>query len=261
MNKFTIGADPEVFVKNAVDAYVSIIGKIGGTKDRPKPLPLGDGYMVQEDNVALEYNIPPATNEEDFNKNIYSIMSFLEDHVRSMGLKFGRDSAVLFNPEELKDPAALVFGCDPDFNAWKNGDVNPRPKAKDKTLRTCGGHVHIGYEFQSHEDMIQLIKHMDLFSVPSVFMDKGELRKELYGKAGAFRPKSFGAEYRSFSNFWIFEEKYRRWVYQTVDHALDAWQSKSIDVDSERVHILNAINKNNKKAASYLIDKYNLQVV
>lgn len=259
--KFTIGADPEVFCKNAVDAYVSVIGKIGGTKQQPLPLPIGPGFAVQEDNVALEYNVPPAENEEEFNGNIRKIMSFLEDHVRSMGMKFGKDSAVLFNPDELRDPRALVFGCDPDFNAWKNGDINPRPKAKDQTLRTCGGHVHVGYPFDDEGDIISFIKHMDLFSVPTVFMDNGLLRKELYGKAGAYRPKSFGVEYRSLSNFWVFEDKYRKWVYKTVDHALDAWQTNSIDIDSERVAILNAINKNNKKAASYLIDKYNLSVV
>ena len=258
--KFSIGADPEAFLKDASNAYVSAVGKIGGTKYSPKPLPIGDGFMVQEDNVALEYNVPPSTTEEEFNSNIQKAMEYLGSYVNKMGLSFGRDSAVLFNPAQLDTPQALEFGCDPDFNAWKNGARNPRPKASDPTLRTCGGHVHIGYDFKHQEEIISFIKHMDLFTVASVLMDEGELRKELYGKAGAFRPQWYGVEYRTLSNFWIFEEKYRRWVHKTVDHALDAWQTNMIDIDSERINILKAINSNNKKIASRLIDQYNLPV-
>ena len=48
MNNFTIGADPEIFVGDETSVR-SIVGKIGGTKEHPLGLPLGEGFAVQED--------------------------------------------------------------------------------------------------------------------------------------------------------------------------------------------------------------------
>ena len=53
---FTIGADPEVFLERN-NIPVSSIGKIGGTKY--EPIHIQDGIFLQEDNVTVEYNIPP----------------------------------------------------------------------------------------------------------------------------------------------------------------------------------------------------------
>lgn len=262
MSKFSLGADPELFMKDATGAFISAVGLIGGSKEEPQPLPIGPGFMVQEDNVTVEYNIPPASTVQEFDNNIGTIMQFLSSKIADMGLVFSNESAVSFPPEQLLDPKAREFGCDPDFNAWKDGAMNPRPKAADKALRTCGGHIHVGYKFQSAEEVIQFMKHMDLFiSVPAVLMDKGELRKELYGKAGAFRFKPYGGEYRSASNFWVFTKELRQWVWNSTELALDAWQNKKIDIDSLRGNILRAINKNNKDEAANLINSYGLLVV
>ena len=140
---FFIGADPECFVGND-KGVVSIIGKIGGTKQAPLPLPIGPGFAVQEDNVALEYNIPPSNSKKLFVDNITSAMDFLGETLQDkLGLHFVKDSAISFPAEELMHPAAKVFGCDPDFNAW-NMRVNRKPKSNDPNLRSCGGHIHIG---------------------------------------------------------------------------------------------------------------------
>lgn len=257
--QFYAGCDPEIFV--AKDGAVkSIIGLLGGTKDCPMPLPIGDGFMVQEDNVALEFNIPPSGSKEEFVSNIVKATTYLEGHVGHLyNFKFHKESAVSFPEEELSDPRAFVFGCDPDFNAW-TGKPNPRPKADDKALRSCGGHVHIG---SSHLglDRRAVIRACDLFlGVPSVLMDDGELRKQLYGKAGAFRPKSYGQEYRTLSNFWVFDDKLMSWVWDSVTLALDAVSNK-FDVEAEQLNIIKAINKNCKKTAQGLVDKYGLLVV
>ena len=259
---FFIGADPECFVGNE-SGVVSIIGKIGGTKHHPLPLPLGPGFAVQEDNVALEYNIPASESKQLFVDNISTAMEFLGSTLKDrFNLHFVKDSAISFPPTELEHPAARVFGCDPDFNAWTMR-VNKRPKASDPNLRSCGGHVHIGTRGTVYEHIPpeEIIKACDLFlGIPSVLMDNGVLRKELYGKAGAYRKKDYGVEYRSLSNFWIFETKYMEWVYENTKRALDAALNKMSFAEDGKL-IQSTINNNVIPMAEALINKYNLQVV
>lgn len=259
---FYIGADPECFVGD--DAGVrSIIGKIGGTKECPRPLPMGSGFAVQEDNVALEYNIPPSPTKELFVENISSAMDFLGTVLKDqMGLHFVKDSAISFPDSELSDPRAHVFGCDPDFNAW-TGKVNRAPRAQDKNLRSCGGHIHIGIADTEYAGLplLEIIKSCDLhLAIPSVLMDNGLLRKQLYGKAGAFRKKRYGVEYRTLSNYWIFDKKYMEWVYENTKRALDA-VANGMSFDEDGPLIQATINDNLIPMAERLIEKYNLQVV
>lgn len=261
--KFKLGADPELFMQDASGAFLSAIDKIGGSKKQPRPLPIGDGFAVQEDNVAVEYNIPPSDSPESFVNNIQRAMSYLSDEVAALGARFVNVSATADFPEwQLKHPKAQEFGCDPDFNAWLGGKRNPRPKAANAALRSCGGHVHVGYKFINRKAVQDFTKHLDLFlSVPAQVMDKGQLRKQLYGKAGAFRYKPYGMEYRSLSNFWVFTPEHTEWVWKAVDLAMNAWQDGSIDIDSEAPRILEAINNNNMQATQTLISKHNLLVV
>ena len=259
---FYIGADPEVFVGNTTGVK-SIIGRIGGTKDNPRPMPIGEGFAVQEDNVALEYNIPASPTKELFVANIASAMDFLSHVMHDMhGLNLLKDSAISFPEEELLHPMALQFGCDPDYNAWTNRK-NKKPSAKDKNLRSCGGHVHIGVLGTKYEmtDPRSIIRACDLYlGVPSVIMDTGDLRKQLYGKAGCFRQKRYGVEYRTLSNFWVFEKKYTEWVYENTERALDAAYNKMpLAVDGKLIR--EAINKNNRPLAHELVAKYSLQLV
>lgn len=259
--KFKLGCDPELFLADAEGKLKASCGLIGGTKTSPRPLEeLGDGYAVQEDNVAIEYNIPPAANAREFIDSIAKTMTFLRDGVRDgFGFNIVNLSAASFPQEELVHPLALEFGCDPDFNAW-TGEKNPRPKADDHTLRSCGGHVHVGFD-KFFMDGRQLIRAMDLFlGVPSVLMDKGELRKQLYGKAGAYREKPYGYEYRTLSNFWVFDERLTQWVWDNTEKAITALES-GLAVDDYKDGILDAINNNNKDAAAQLVQALNLEVL
>lgn len=253
---YTLGADPEVFLRNNTGVK-SVIGKIGGTKEYPRPLvQLGEGFAVQEDNVALEFNIPPSASKADFVKNIALATGYLEQLVKDMhGLTFDNRSAVSFPQEEMEDDAAFVFGCDPDFNAWSGGARNPKPRATDQLLRSCGGHVHIG---SAGVNPIDATKRLDLFlAVPSTIMDKGLLRKQLYGKAGAFRPKPYGMEYRVLSNYWIFDPKLTSWVHDQVGRALES----DINPDEDREAILAAVNDGDMNAVNMLVNKHNLEVL
>lgn len=259
--KIMLGCDPEAFLANAAGELRSSIGRVGGSKVAPMPLPLGQGYAVQEDNVALEFNIPPAAGKGDFIHSIQATLKFLGDAMKEHhGLTIINSSAISFPDSELLDPAAQEFGCDPDFNVWTNAR-NPRPAAADKNLRSCGGHVHVGYDIRAIDGK-DVIKNMDLhLGVPSVLMDKGELRKQLYGKAGAYREKNYGVEYRTLSNFWIFDEKLIGWVWDNTRRAVDAAVAQSVLQQEDHQLVQDCINNNDKVSAEYLVHKYQLGMI
>jgi len=258
MNTLKLGCDPELFLADAAGVLRSSIGLIGGSKEAPMPLPLGPGYAVQEDNVAVEFNTPPADNAEIWSTQIKNTITFLEDHIsEKYGLKFSKLSAGFFQEEELVAPGAKVFGCEPDFNAWTDS-VNPRPFSPQHTLRSCGGHVHVGWQFTDKNQARRAIKLLDLMlGVPSVLLDDGELRKELYGKAGACRYKPYGVEYRTLSNFWVLDERLHKWVWNNTSNAVKMIHT-DFDIDSMQEDILEAINNNNKEKASELVAKHNI---
>lgn len=258
--KFSLGCDPELFLADVNGRLKASCGLIGGTKEAPQPLDeLGKGFAIQEDNVAVEFNIPASADQREFVGNVARAMKFIGDGVNSgLQLSIVNLSAASFPEDELTSPKAKEFGCDPDFNAW-TGLRNPKPKATDPNLRSCGGHVHVGYDKRTAP--MYVIRCMDLFlGVPSVLMDKGELRKQLYGKAGAFRDKSYGVEYRTLSNFWVFDPRLTKWVWDSTEKALAA-ASAQFSIGEYREPILDAINNNDKNAAAFLANKFNLEVL
>lgn len=261
--KFTLGADPELFMAAANGDLKAACGRIGGTKLNPQPMGIGEGFFVQEDNVAIEFNIPPSKSAKAFSKNLGKALAELADGVQQMhGFQIVNLASAVFPDEELASEAAKEFGCDPDFDAW-TGEQNPRPKAGDANLRSCGGHVHVGYDWESKGDNRRtVIKAMDFFlGVPSVLMDKDNRRKQLYGKRGAHRMKPYGVEYRTLSNFWVFTPEHREWVFNSTKKAIDAVELQLVDFDKYDAVILDAINNNNKSVAKKLVKEFKLECV
>ena len=85
-SEITIGADPELFLINPDNnTLVSAIDKFGGTKDIPVPLGIGDGYNVLEDNVMVEFNIPPAFTADRFVEYIQKSLNKIEQKANAMG--------------------------------------------------------------------------------------------------------------------------------------------------------------------------------
>ena len=248
--QFTIGADPEFFLmKNK--KYVSAVGMIGGSKNEPLALDK-EGFAILEDNVSVEFNIAPCHNHEEFVGAIGYVMDDLKK--RLLGYEFGEDSAVLFNPRELMHPQAMEFGCEPDYNVWTM-DINPRPVATDATLRSAGGHVHVGTTLPTPD----VIKAMDLFlGVPSTVLDNGTLRRQLYGKAGSHRPKPYGCEYRTLSNFWIFKKELIEWVYNQTNKALEFVANGNKITDEEGTLIQACINNDDRSAYESLKSTFGL---
>ena len=255
MVSFKIGCDPEFFLKHN-GSYKSAVGLIGGSKKKPLKIDK-DGSAILEDNVAVEFNTKPANSVEEFRAGIHKVLDYLRDKLT--GFEINQDSAAFFPEAELDTPQAQEFGCEPDFDAWRQC-VNEKPKAADKTLRSCGGHIHVGSSV-AKSDPISVIRAMDLFlGVPSVLLDSGTLRRELYGKAGCFRFKKYGCEYRTLSNFWIFDDNLISWAYTGTQRALDFVKKGSVILPEHHFKIQRAINTGNQEDCFELIKHYGIEV-
>lgn len=249
-----LGTDPEVFLQDNAGNPISAIGYINADKWNPMQIPdMPEGYTLQEDNVSLEYGVPPSASADEFVQHINAVMEKSKEYLPN--LSFSKLSCIVFPESQMNHPSAHIFGCEPDFNAWTK-EVNKKPEPPHPFMRSAGGHIHV----ETTKDPMAVIRAMDLFlGVPSVLMDNGEMRKQLYGKAGAFRAKSYGVEYRTLSNFWIFKNELIRWVWANTQRALDSVDA--IDVAKEEARILRSINDNDKDTALALVKEYNLEVI
>lgn len=255
MTTLKIGADPEFFIQDTQGNLKSIIGLLGGTKDNPVAIDDFHGdFKMLEDNVAAEYNIPPASTAEEFIEYIQWPQKYIQTLLNAKNLTINHSASASFPDVELQSKEAWIFGCEPDFNIY-TGDKNTAPEAKDKNFRSCGGHVHVGLidpnnkkEKLNIEQAKNNIKNMDIWlGVWSVIADKDTTRKQLYGKAGAFRPKPYGFEYRVLSNFWIFDPGLIKEVFNRTKEAIN--DTRNIFL-SEQERIINIINTGNVKDAT-----------
>jgi hypothetical protein len=249
-----LGADPEVFLQDENGKHISVIGMIGADKWNPLQMyNLPKGFTLQEDNVALEYGIPPAASAEEFVKHITLVMEKSKEFL-AKGINFSKLSCTIFPEDQMDHPLAYVFGCEPDYCAW-TGKENKKPKPPHKFMRSAGGHIHV----ETTNEPFDVVKKMDFFlSVPAVLMDEGEERKKLYGKAGACRVKPYGVEYRSLSNFWIFDPKLIEWAWRNTERALN--DTAYFD-DNLASAVQSCINNNDKGLAKSLCDTFDLEVV
>lgn len=121
------------------------------------------------------------------------------------------------------------------------------------------GHISVGYDKPDERTSLELVKAMDLFlGVPSVILDKDTLRRELYGKAGAMRFKEWGVEYRTLSNFWLFNKELTEWAFNNTIKAIEYVNSGGEVTNPQ--DIIEAINTGNVELANDIIDDYNIEM-
>jgi hypothetical protein len=275
-----IGADVEVFLRHAkTNEPVPVCGLLGGTKENPQYIGswgAGDSHSaVQEDNVMPEFNIRPQADPMYFSKSTKLVMDYLHKHFKEEGLVVAIEPSMVFEPKQLESKQAQTVGCDPDFNAWnmqRNQALDPKTLG---CVRTAGGHIHVSFHVNGklagdvmgadgHQS--RMIRMLDLMlGVPSVLLDRDTRRKQFYGKAGAYRKKHYGVEYRVLSNFWIKSDELRIWVANQVYKAVteinmlyEEGEDGNLPVDTCK-RIIQCINTNDISLAQSLIDDYQIE--
>lgn len=219
-----IGADPELFIRDKAGNLASAYGLIAGDKKNPFKVEKG---AVQVDGMALEFNIDPAASEEEFTTNISTVMAQLEAMIPNHNFEIEPTAEFGKKFIEQQPDKAKELGCDPDYDAY-TGEENPKPEG-DMGFRTAAGHIHIGWtegrdidnprHFMECRVLTALLdRTLGLFSL---FLDNDVKRQDMYGAFGAFRPKSYGVEYRVLSNFWLKDKEVASSVYRITKHVVE----------------------------------------
>lgn len=221
-----IGADPEFFCKRN-GQHISAHDIVPGTKHKPHKIDRG---AVQADGTAIEFNIDPATTSAEFVLNIETVLHGVRGMVPAE-LEFDYSPSIIY-PREYFDKLpkfSKELGCDPDYNAY-TGQRNAPPNGDpNNTMRTGAGHIHLGWTTgadpldKSHMwDCCHLVKRFDeFFGSFERFWDKDNRRRQMYGAPGAFRPKSYGCEYRVLSNAWLKYPKLWPWIFDSAQYIFE----------------------------------------
>ena len=210
MQNFLIGCDPELFCFNPQTAsFFSAHEYVPGTKQEPY---LVDGGAIQVDGTAVEVNINPVDNAEDFFGNIYRVIESAYTYLPE-GTELHAKPTIYYAEGYYQALPRRVrtIGCERDRDAWNSGILNETPPHAVIGEAQGGGHVHIGWTEDQpmrnpiHRQMcIDMIKQMDFYvGVSSLLWDDDDARRKGYGRAGAFRVKPYGVEYRTPSNRWL----------------------------------------------------------
>lgn len=258
INNVTIGADPELFLLDKeTGKEVSAIGIIPG--DKYINYPIGNDSGVLTDNVMVEFTVKPSKTKEEFIENINYCKHWVVENIED-NLTISSKVTAEFSDEELDNEQARVFGCDPAFNIYtKKVAKTPNPE---ENKRWAGGHIHIGWEDPTEDQRDQVIKLMDLFvGLPLLFLDKDTERKELYGKAGLYRPKPYGVEYRTPSTFWIHSDSTIGYIFEQCQKVVDFINEGKRLTLKQELEIKKTIDTLDLKLAQSLCETYNINIL
>ena len=200
---FKVGFDPEVFVRDLASGRV-----IPGFEIRPgrklSPAAALGPTDVYPDGFALEFATEPRT-----------CLAFATDATQT-GLRLAARAAEKVGGElslvdvvhipNLRDyrPQQIALGCSPSENAYDTRAELPEDPYE-LPFRTIGCHIHFGRREATSEalypEAVQPIVQALDFVVGPVMTSllaglEDPLRRTVYGRAGEFRYKPYGFEYR-----------------------------------------------------------------
>lgn len=154
------------------------------------------------------------------------------------------------------------FGCHPTLNVHEQ--KNTRSSGLREKFRAGGGHIHVGkLTTKEKKDLPTLVKIMDIVVGNTlVLLDRDEAnitRRKNYGRAGEYRAKPYGLEYRVPSNFWL--KHYILWSLASglIRNAVVIYRAglaKKLIASFDMEDIRNAINNNDYGLAMQNYLKY-----
>ena len=259
INYISLGADPELFIVNTkTDQVVSAVGMIPGEKGNPYTEGLPEGFGLETDNILAEFNIPPVYDKNDFIENIVYMKNYIDRFVKKINPDLGIKcvASQLVPESELQSKQAKEFGCSVDYNAYTK-KANPKPNGNATNLRSAGLHLHFGYNNPNIDQSLLLIKYFDLcIGIPSILKDHDTKRRSLYGKAGCFRLKKYGFEYRVLSSAMMNSISNIEFIWNQLSKAIRFYNDE-VRLPSNNL-VRDIINNSDIEMAERLIKEYEL---
>lgn len=267
-----MGGDPEFFIeKNGKIVPAEIIERkypeiFVRTQKNRYGLKRYQTHLIK-DGIALEMNFIPSFCREIVAGRVYSGFEKLSPLLRD-GYKVSKKSYIKIPKRYMESLNfdSLNFGCKPSNNVYIGNNLRPEENPFNFPYRSAGGHIHFGFtnatQIQQQaltERKNLLIKGLDVVvGNTAVLIDKDIINKErrkVYGKAGEYRDTSYGIEYRTLSNFWLWSESLmslifglaREVVYMVADDNENLINELLKLVDQDRVR--EAIDTNNVEMA------------
>jgi hypothetical protein len=238
----SFGSDPELMLTKD-GKYFSAIGIVQGN---PLERISEKGHQFYWDNVMAECAIKPGKDKEEVIYNFRECFSIYSKMVSPYKLTI--QASQNYPSQELKTIESRIASCLPDWCAYQVNVCKNEKTAQiieETRFRTAGGHIHLGGQWkglqENNYELILTVRLLDLFlGIPSMYMDHDPTsikRRKIYGMAGRFRPKPYGLEYRSLSNFWLASPKLVELVYDIC------------------LFTLKYIEENDNKTCVYQVDK------
>jgi hypothetical protein len=205
---FTVGSDPEFFLSHRTYGMVPATEyNTPGTKLEPTAIVDAPGSTFHRDNIMVELQPLQADNPREWVANAQQAFDTVTSLYSGRHLQFSLADTATFDRARIKDLSeAQEIGCEPDKCAYTGEEMTPTDAATMDRTRCAGGHIHIGVDGFTEEELRETVKLLDVFEgVPMLRTEEGYRvhrtnRRRYYGQAGRYRVKPYGVEWRTPSN-------------------------------------------------------------
>lgn len=219
--------------------------------DKEAPLVV-DGNAYHKDASMLEIAMRPANSV----KELVALAAEADKQAKSLlptGHTMRFMTAVEYADAELEaDPYASEMGCSPSMCIHEGTPETPEAFADN--VRYGGCHVNIETTTPAEVMTLALDCVLGLFSVINFESDDPEshaTRRRCYGRAGEYRPRDFGVEYRTLPNVAASPKNLPKvWALTEYAASIDPVQAGWVAF-MERV--ADAINTSDREAAEQLV--------
>lgn len=272
VNDVYLSADPEFFIWDPEDEMIvpsdEILPKQGN--------PVTDGVTksnarLYTDGVQAEFNLRKKTCRHHVIEKLTAAHSLIDSKIpNELEVKYTPAVELPEDQVMFLSDFARQLGCDPSRNAWMRGEEMDMPYGEESPTRYAGGHIHMGkYRdgppnlfIDDHDNVIEIIKVADhIVGLPFTQMFGGEasaLRRQAYGKAGEYRYKDYGLEYRVLGPQWAefvpLVGPVFGWFREALNIVYSGEQNQLYDL-VDQVDVIDAINSADREKAAKLFNE------
>ena len=215
------GADPEFFFRQNGDVVGSerVLPKDGIEYEKEGPhIPGGNGTVrggggkIIVDGVQAELNPRANVCRANMVNEIALCFQQIKRSYPDMQVDFSPLVTVTESEFELLSKRSKKFGCNSSENVYTGAQSKITVDPSVVRDRPAGGHLHFGGNESTAvknalNDVNIIVPLFDIIvGNTCVLVDRNEgnkRRREMYGRAGEYRLKPYGIEYRTVSNFWL----------------------------------------------------------